>query len=449
MSARPESLARESGFSRLRRAFAQPAALTLCFLGFGAGLPFLLVGVTLGYWFREAGLSLGSIGLVSYISLLYVLKFFWAPLLDRYRAPLFGRLGRRRGWLVLSQLGVVLGLVGMAMVGPTGQLPLFLTFLALTTFAGATQDSVVDAYRIDVAAQEDQAALVTTYSFGYRFGLIAGGAGALYAAQWLDWQRTYLIEASLMLLPLLAIVLSREPAAAVATEQPIDQPLVDQLARGGMPRGLAGVLVAYLAPIIAFFRSNGSALALTLLLFVGLYKLPDQMIGVMAGPFYLDSGFTKAQIATVSKLYGVWLGLAGATLGGVAATLWPIRRGLLVAAFGVALSNFAFLLMWLFPQQLWAFVAAISADNFCQGFAGTVLVAFMSGLADRRFSATQYALLSSLANLPGKLIGGVSGFFVESFGYAAFFAFSALSIIPTLWIFARLRHWMERDRVDG
>jgi MFS transporter, PAT family, beta-lactamase induction signal transducer AmpG len=428
----------ETGLQRFRRAFAQPAAWTICVLGFGSGLPFLLLGVTLGYWFREQGMSLGSIGLVSWISLLYVFKFVWAPLLDRWPSPLFARLGRRRGWLLLAQLGVALGLVALALIGPGGHLWMFLVALGVTTFAGATQDCVVDAYRIEIAPPQDQGALITTYSLGYRLGLILAGAGALYAADLTDWPTTYLILAALMLAPIIMTLYAPEPVPAeapfsAAAVQPVHAGERDPLAV------MQAALFEYFRPIVEFFRRNGPGLALALLLFVGLYKLPDQIIGVMAGPFYLDLGFTKSQIATVSKVYGVWLGFAGALLGGIAATVLGVRRSLLIAALGVALSNLVFLLMAANPGQLWSFIAAISADNFCQGFAGSVLVAFMSSLADIRFSATQYALLASLANMPGKLLGGVSGFFVESFGYEAFFALSAVSILPTLWLYWRLR----------
>jgi PAT family beta-lactamase induction signal transducer AmpG len=434
----------ESALRRFRRAFAQPSAWTMCLFGFGSGLPFLLLGVTLGYWFREQGMSLGNIGLVSWISLLYVLKFVWAPLLDRWPPPILARLGRRRGWLLLAQLGVAVGLVAMALTGPGGNLVLFLVALTLTTFSGATQDCVVDAYRIEIAPKEDQGALITTYSLGYRIGLVLAGAGALYSADLVDWPATYLILAGLMLLPALMTLYAPEPPAMV--EARFDATAVQPAHTG--ERGAFAVmrvaLIEYFRPIVEFFRRNGIELALTLLLFVGLYKLPDQIIGVMAGPFYLDLGFTKSQIATVSKVYGVWLGFAGALLGGIGVTILGVRRSLLIAALGVALSNLAFLLMAAYPGQNWSFIAAISADNFCQGFAGSVLVAFMSGLADIRFSATQYALLASLSNMPGKLLGGVSGFFVEAFGYEAFFALSAASIVPTLWLYWRLRPHMEQ-----
>ncbi|HSX61037.1 MAG TPA: MFS transporter [Tahibacter sp.] len=423
---------------RFRRAFAQPASWVVCVFGFGSGLPFLLVGVTLGYWFRERGLSLGAIGVFSWISMLYVLKFLWAPLLDRGTPSIAADLGRRRGWLLLSQLGVVAGLAAMALIGPGDEhLGVFLAVLAFTTFCGATQDCVVDAYRIEIAPKEDQGALITTYSLGYRIGLVLGGALALYAADLFDWRTTYLLMAAFMLIPaVMTLYASEPPAPPDAGDEPVR---VD----GRVMAAMEVALRDFLRPVTEFFARNGAKLALTFLLFVGLYKLPDQIIGVMAGPFYLDLGFTKSQIATVSKVYGVWLGFAGALLGGIAATVLGVRRSLLIAALGVALSNLVFLLMAANPGQVWSFIAAISADNFCQGFAGSVLVAFMSGLADVRFSATQYALLASLSNLPGKLLGGVSGFFVEAFGFQAFFALSAVSILPTLWLYWRLRPHME------
>jgi PAT family beta-lactamase induction signal transducer AmpG len=200
---------------------------------------------------------------------------------------------------------------------------------------------------------------------------------------------------------------------------------------------------AFWQPFSSFFSTNGMLLGLSLLLFVGLFKFPDQVIGVMAGPFYLDSGYTKADIATVSKLYGVWTGIAGAFLGGFCVAAFGFRRMLAVAAIAVALSNIAFLLMAENPSQIWAFYAAITADNLSQGFAGTVLVAFMSSLTNRNFTATQYALLVSLANLPGKFVGGVSGYIVEASSYSVFFLLSALTVVPTLlllaWLWRRIK----------
>jgi PAT family beta-lactamase induction signal transducer AmpG len=411
------------GLAGLRRAFATPSALTMLMLGFGSGLPFLLVGGTLSTWLRDVGFGLGTIGLISYISFFYVLKFLWAPLVDRYQLPLFGLLGRRRGWLLASQLLLMAALAAMALQGPAVSITSFLVFVGFAAFAGATQDIVVDAYRIEIAPLEAQAALAATYTLGYRFALIMSGAGVLYISDLSGWQLAYLAMAALLLLPVLATVLSREPERIQVTRE-------------------LNVGDAFVQPFEEFFSRNGLLLALALLAFVGLFKLPDQMIGVLAGPFYLDSGYTKADIATVSKLYGIWIGIAGAFLGGVGVAIFKIRRMLVVAAIAVAGSNLAFLLMAQNPSQLWAFFAAISADNLSQGFAGTVLVAFMSGLTNRHFTATQYALLVSLANLPGKFIGGLSGFIVEASSYETFFLLSAVSVVPTLallaWLWPRI-----------
>ncbi|MBO9830546.1 MFS transporter [Xanthomonas sp. A2111] len=415
------------GWAGIKRAFATPSAATMALLGFGSGLPFLLIASqTLSTRLRDVGLDLGSIGLISLASFFYLLKFLWAPLLDRYRFPLFGFLGRRRSWLLIAQLGVAIGLVALAFTRPELSVAALVLWVLVASFAGATQDSVVDAYRIEIAPPSAQAALAATYTFGYRIGLILSGAGALYLAQFGNWTLAYLVMAGLMLLPIVTTLVCREPEVPASTVvRKID------------------VVGAFWQPISSFFSSNGLALGLALLLFVGLFKFPDQVIGVMSGPFYLDSGFDKADIATVSKLFGVWMGIAGAFAGGLAVAAFGFRRMLLLAALGVALSNLAFLLMAHNPGQLWSFYAALSADNLFQGFAGTVLVAFMSSLTDRNFTATQYALLVSLANLPGKFVGGVSGYIVEATSYSTFFVLSAFTVIPTLlllaWLWPRIR----------
>jgi MFS transporter, PAT family, beta-lactamase induction signal transducer AmpG len=410
------------GWAGIRRAFGTPSALTMVFLGFGSGLPFLLVGGTLSTWLRDEGLDLSLIGLLSFIGLFYVFKPFWAPFLDRYALPM---LGRRRGWLLVTQLVVMASLAGMAVLDPKTSLTGMLWLIALCAFAGATQDILVDAYRIEIAPQESQGALAATYNLGYRLGLIMSGAAVLYLADLVDWRTAYLAAASAMLLPALATLVCREPVRPLASAtQRLD------------------LVEAFAKPFVEFFSRNGVLLALAFLAFVGLFKLPDQMLGVLAGPFYLDSGYTKTDIATVSKLYGVWIGLAGAFLGGYCVSVFAIRQLLVIAALGVALSNLAFLLMAVFPAQQWAFFAAITADNGAQGFAGTVLVAFMSGLTNRHFTATQYALLVSLANMPGRIIGGLSGYIVEASSYFAFFLISSLSVVPTLallwWLWPRI-----------
>lgn len=415
------AVAPERGWRRVLAAFGTPSALTMFFLGFGSGLPFLLVGYILSIWLRESGGELGLIGLLSYIGLFYALKFVWAPIVDRYPLPW---LGRRRGWLFAAQLMLVAGLSGMALLGPEAGLMAFILMAGVVAFAGATQDIAVDAYRIEIAPVEAQGALAATYTLGYRIALIASTVGVLYVAQFWSWRVAYLSMAVLMLVPAVTTLVAREPLAHQATG----------------PR--AGFAEAFLGPFREFFGRNGVLLAVMLLAFVGLYKLPDQMLGVIAGPYYLDSGFDKADIANISKAYGIPIGILGAFIGGVAIPVIGLRWSLAVAAVAVAVSNLLFILMSLNPGEMWSFMIAISGDNFSQGFAGTVLVAFMSALANRNYTATQYALLGSLANLPGKLIGGVSGFMVEASSYTAFFVFSALSIVPTLlllaWLWPRL-----------
>lgn len=412
---------RRRGWRGVAASFGTPSALTMFFLGFGCGLPFLLVGYTLSIWLRESGWELGPIGLVSYIGFFYVLKFTWAPLLDTRRLPLFARLGRRRGWLFAAQLLLVAGLAAMGLTGPGISVPLFLGLVAVTAFAGATQDTMVDAYRIEIAPLEAQGALAATYTLGYRLGLICGGAFALYLAEYASWRVGYLAMAALAAVPAIATLLAREPAAG------------ERLA--GEPR--PDFVESYVRPFGGFFRRYGWALGLLLLVFVGLYKLPDQMLAI-TGPFYLDTGFDKADIATVSKLYGTWIGIVGAFLGGIAVAAMGVRWPLVIAALAVAASNLLFIVMSLNPGEIWAFVLAVSGDNFSQGFAGPILVTFMSGLTEKQFTGTQYALLSSLANLPGKLIGGVSGYIVEEWSYTVFFVFSAVSIAPTLLLLAWL-----------
>lgn len=410
------------GWRGALRAFGTRSALTLFFFGFGCGLPFFLVGNTLAIWLRDAGWELGPIGLVSYLTFFYVFKFMWAPLLDSRRLPVFGRLGRRRGWLLAAQLSIAAGLAALALTGPVTSIPLFLALAGFTALAGATQDTMVDAYRVEIAPIEMQGALAATYTLGYRIGLqLCGGALVLYLADFAGWRTGYLAMAGFALIPALATLFSPEP------------PLGEGIDNGTRPR----FIDAYVKPFAEFFRSHGWVLGLVLLAFVGLFKLPDQMLSI-AGPFYLDTGFTKSDIATVSKLYGVWMGIGGAFLGGMVVAAIGVRKSLLIAAIAVAISNLLFILMSMYPGQLWTFVATISGDNLSQGFAGTVLVSFLASLVDKRYTATQYALLSSLANLPGKLIGGFSGFIVEASSYTTFFVISSVSVIPTLLLLAWL-----------
>lgn len=403
-------------------AFMQPAALTLFLFGFASGLPFLLVGGTLSVWLKESGVSLEDIGLISLAGLAYAFKFVWAPLVDRFRLPLIGRLGQRRSWLFAAQLLLALSLLAMSAITPVGSLTYFVLITVVAGFAGATQDVVVDAYRIEIAPAEQQGALAATYTLGYRLALLVSGALALLLADHFPWSMIYQLMAAIVLLILCVTLWAREP----------ERPLLTPSHHAFWP-ALAQSVVS---PFKDFFSRYAGGLGIALLLFIGLFKISDQMLGVMALPFYLDSGFTKTEIAAVSKLFGVWIGIAGAFLGGAVVVRWGVNKTLLVAMLLGAASNLLYVLLSQYPANINVFVAVIGGENLSGGFLGAAAVAWLSSLVNQQYTATQYALFSSLVTLPGKLVGGLSGFMVADMGYVGFFIFSTIAVIPALILFA-------------
>ena len=413
----------------LKEAFAQPAALIMFFFGFTSGLPFLLVGGTLSAWLKDSQVSLEMIGLISYASLTYSLKFLWSPFVDQAKLPILHKLGQRRSWLLLAQSLLCTSLLAMSVISPHA-LTLFVLFVFLAAFAGATQDIVVDAYRIEIAPAEIQGALAATYTLGYRFALLASGALALMLADHVSWPLIYQLMAGLVILMMLATYLAKEPQRQQSTFNSFGEMMTD---------GVIG-------PFKDFFVRYKGALGVGLLLFMGLFKIADQMLGVMAIPFYLDSGFTKTQIGAVSKLFGVWVGIAGAFIGGASVVRFGIERTLFVGMVVGALSNLLFILLSVFPANINIFVLVIGGENFAGGFLGTAAVAWLSSLVNQHYTATQYALFSSLVTLPGKLIGGLSGFMVTSIGYVGFFVFSTVSILPALILFIWLRKKIQVNK---
>lgn len=411
----------------LKQAFAQPAALTLFFFGFASGLPFLLVGGTLSVWLKETGIGIEQIGLFSLVGLSYSLKFLWAPLLDQVTLPVVGRLGKRKSWLFVAQVILAVSLLAMALITPAPtSLTLFVIITAVAAFAGATQDVVVDAYRIEIAPIETQGALAATYSLGYRLALLMSGAFALFLADHLPWRSVYFLMASLVLVLIGITLFSPEPQARAVTPRSFSENLRE---------GVIG-------PFQDFFQRYAGITGIVLLCFIGWFKISDQMLGVVALPFYLDCGFSKTEIAAVSKLFGVWIGIAGAFAGGAAVVRLGITSTLLIAILIGGASNLLYLLLALFPANLTIFTLVIGGENLSGGFLGTAAVAYLSALVNQRYTATQYALFSSLITLPGKLIGGMSGYMVTAMGYQGFFIFSALAVLPALGLF----FWL-RDRV--
>lgn len=415
---------------RIRDAFLHPSAWTMFFFGFASGLPFLLVAGTLAYWLKENGIALKEITMIASAGMAYSFKFLWAPLVDRVRLPLIGRLGQRRSWLLLTQLLVMIGLMAMASVTPS-QLGLFIGLTLLVAFAGATMDIAVDAYRIEIAPVEAQGALVATYSLGYRIALIVTGALALVLADQTIWPNVYRAMAACMLIPVVANLLAREPEVLRIQAQTWAQ---------GLREGVV-------EPFADFFRRFGGRVGLFILLFILLFKVSDQaLVGGIMGPFYLDQGFTKTQIAAVSKVYGIWIGIAGAFLGGIAVVRWGVERALLVAIILGALSNLLYL--WLIGANgnVAMLTVVISGENLAQGVLGTTAVAYLSALVNQRYTATQYALFSSLITLPGKVLGFYSGRIVEAVGYAPYFWITALAIVPAIGLFFWLR---PRVKLNG
>ena len=409
------------------KSFSQPAAWTMFFFGFSSGLPFLLVAGTLAYWLRESGIELKEITVIASAGMTYALKFLWAPFLDHSQPPLLSRLGLRRGWLLVAQLGVLLGLVGMALTSPA-QLGIFIAFTLLVAFAGATQDIAVDAYRIEIAPVADQGALVATYSLGYRMALILTGAFALGFADHMPWPQVYLIMAVAMLIPIGANLRAREPERRPGSKATWSQTM----------------RAMFVDSFADFFRRYGVALSLWILLFILLFKIPEQaLVGGIMIPFYLDMGFQKTTIGFITKFYGVWVGIAGVFVGGAMVARWNARKALLFAMVVCALCNLLYLLLIAHPGNVLVLTAVISGENFMLGVLGTTAVAFLSSLVNREHTATQYALLSSMVNLPGKVLGVFAGRIVEATSYGTFFVIATLAVLPAtvlfLWLLPRLK----------
>jgi PAT family beta-lactamase induction signal transducer AmpG len=392
-------------------------------LGFSSGLPFLLVFSTQSAWLREVGISRTEIGLLSYVALAYTLKFLWAPVIDTFDVPGLARLlGRRRAWMLVAQLGVALGLASLAFGDPAHALAWTVATAFLIAFMSATQDVVVDGWRIDAAPSERQGMMSATYQLGYRLALLCAGAGALYLADFVSWKAAYLSMSALMAVGIAACLLApRAPQEATPANNPTDA--------GSGPLDFPSLAASFVEPLADLVRRKGRMLALILAL-VALYRLPDFVSGVMANPLYIDLGFSKSDIATVSKIYGVWVGMAGAFAGGFAVSRLGLMPALLFGGIAASASHLMLALLAASGMRLDLLTLAISVENFASGFAGTALIAYMSSLTSPAFAATQYALLSSLYALPGKLVGGLSGLMVDSFGYPAFFAMTSTIGIP-------------------
>lgn len=415
----------------------------MAILGFAAGLPILLVFSTLSAWLAVEEVSKTAIGLFAYAGLAYTFKFLWSPLVDQIPLPGLDRLfGRRRAWLLVAQAGVIGAILLAAQGDPKTSLVMMAVASVLIAFFSATQDIALDAWRIDVAPDDAQALMAAIYQWGYRIGMIAAGAGALWIADASDFSWAYRIMAVLMLLGPIGVLLAPRPPAPVPSGAGIQavEAVAERAGDGLFARGAVWFYRAAVAPFVDFVQRY-AWIAIFVLALIGLYRLTDFVMGFMANPFYLDMGYSLSDIANISKFYGIWVTLGGAFVAGLAATRFGLYPVLLSGAILGALSNLAF--AWLAIQTdpgLAALVGAITVENLSGGWAGTALIAYMSSLTNRAFSATQYALFSSFYALPGKLFGGASGALVESFGFPAFYLLTALIGVPAIimvWITMR------------
>ncbi|MDT7041334.1 AmpG family muropeptide MFS transporter [Candidatus Nitronereus thalassa] len=491
------------------QAFLHPRVITMLFLGFSAGIPILLIFSSLSLWLREAGVERSAVTFFSWAALGYSFKFVWAPLVDQLPLPfLTQKFGRRRGWMLLAQCSIIAAITGMALIDPSNG-PSSLTYMAIAAvllgFSSATQDIVIDAYRIESAEISLQAMMSSTYIAGYRIGMLVAGAGALFLASafgstkdtydYQAWQGAYFIMALAMLVGVFTTLAIQEPisnrtaivsrstrehfgflfmfavaatgfiltfyhTAEVATSMtktlsarfdsfPVGGFLVETF-RLGLGIGiawLAATLViwsgivsqnmmqeTYIAPAQDFLKRYGLSTALLLLVLVGVYRISDIVLGVIANVFYQDMGFTKVEIASVVKTFGLFMTIAGGFLGGILSVRYGVIRILFLGAVLSAATNLLFMVLASMGHNLEMLYLVISVDNLSAGLASAAFVAFLSSLTNIQFTAMQYAIFSSLMTLFPKILGGYSGTIVDGIGYSNFFILTALLGLPVLYL---------------
>jgi len=511
-----------SGWLDSLTAYKNPRVLTMLFLGFSAGLPPLLIFSTLSLWLSEAGVERSAVTYFSWAALGYSFKFVWAPLVDKLPLPLLHRvLGKRRSWLLVAQLMVMSAMVWMAMNDPStvDGLRAMALAAALLGFSAATQDIVIDAYRIEAVQRDLQALMSASYVAGYRVGMIVAGAGALYLAEWLGstrdtyvygaWQMTYVAMAGAMLVGVATTLVLREPertqessylhtsrdyfrflllfAGIVVAVVFSYLSLADFVANAkawfveaGAVKELAAFLTeslrlftailmaitvgwllvrfhvadrrmlqdTYIDPVADFFRRYGKA-AFLILLLVGFYRVSDIVLGVISNVFYQDMGFSKDQIATVTKVFGIWMTIFGGFLGGFLAVRYGVMPVLMLGAVMTVITNLLFIPVANNPGDLTLLYVVIGADNITAGLASAAFIAYLSSLTSLSFTAVQYAIFSSLMTLFPKLLGGYSGSIVDAIGYQNFFFAASMIGVPVLllvWAVGRYSNGEASER---
>jgi len=498
---------RQPGWLETLGTFTHPRIVTMLFLGFSAGIPLMLIFSSLGLWLREAGIERAVVTYFSWAALGYSFKFVWAPLVDQLPLPWLTRvMGRRRAWMLLAQLLIISALLLITTVDPqmgSASLTIMAYAAVLLGFSAATQDIVIDAYRIESAEIELQALMSATYIAGYRVGMLLSGAGSLYLASWFGstsqdyvyqaWQYSYLLMALAMLVGVATTLIIREPdhhaapsftysalaygrfvllflaavvafvanfyfsaELAVSARASLGQLIGNQYLAGFIVECLrlaVAILVAwilaiglikgglikyemveqtYIMPVRDFFARYGLSLAWLLLALIGLYRISDIVLGVISNVFYQDLGFSKNEIASVVKTFGLLMTIAGGFLGGILSMRYGVMRVLFLGALLSAATNLLFMILASKGHDMTWLYIVISADNLSAGIASAAFVAFLSSLTSISFTAMQFAIFTSLMTLLPKILGGYSGTMVDAIGYSNFFLVTALMGIPVL-----------------
>ncbi|MFV9615819.1 MAG: AmpG family muropeptide MFS transporter [Gammaproteobacteria bacterium] len=433
-------------------AYRQPRVLAMLFLGFSAGLPLLLVFGTLSGWLAREGIDKSTIGHISWVALLYGLKFIWSPLVDHLQLPLLHPVfGQRRSWMLLAQIGIISGLLLMAASNPHAQLAFLVYSALLVAFSSATQDIAIDAWRIEAMPVESQGAMAATYQTGYRLGMLLAGGGAFTIAHYYSWSLAYTVLAMCMAIGIITTLFISEPEHVVSRNTwKQEEKVIQFLERSAhLPKRLRDIYAwftgAVICPFTDFFIRNGKY-ALFILLFIGLFRISDITMGIMANPLYVDIGYSDLQIGLVTKTIGPIITIMGAIFGGMLVIRYGVMPILLLGAFLVIVTNLLFALLAILPANTVYLSVVIGADNLSGGLAGSAFIAYLSGLTNRAYTATQYALFSSLMLLPAKFIGGFSGEIVDALGFVPFFIYTALIGFPAIILILYLiRHPVISD----
>jgi len=394
--------------------------LGMMLLGFASGLPYMLVFSTLSAWLRDVGISLTDIGFFAWLVLTYSLKFLWAPLVDRYSIPFFGHLGKRKGWILFCQIMIIVALFGMSTIDPISNLKILAIFAFLAAFFGSIQDIAIDAMRIEMAEAKEQGNLAASYQFGYRVAILVATSAALIFADQLNWSFVYQLMSLLMLIGMLGALISYEPENNEIAIVRMDEALIQSFQD--------------------FFSRFGVWTASLILLLISTYRLTDIVMGPMAMPFYLDMGFTKTEIGALVKTVALATSILGFFVGGYLIKRFNLMTSLLIGGVGVLVTNLFFALAATLEADISLLSLIVGLDSFAAGLVGTINIAFLTSLVSKKYTAVQYAMLTSFMMLPGKFFSGFSGMLADYYvsisslqtGWAYFFYTTSAMSIPAL-----------------